>query len=130
MKPSCYNCLQGALFVLERILFCLGQTPATVSLWPWTVCVWSVCMWCVCGVCVCVCVCLCVHVCACVCVCVCMCVHVCVCQYLLIVFLSSKKHTMWLGMNSRIVWLQLQMSKGKKEKKIAQSVRVCVPLHE
>ena len=46
-------------------------------------------------------------VCVCVCVCVFVCLHVCmcVCQYLLIVFLSSsKKHTMWLGMNSRIVW--------------------------
>ena len=42
----------GALLVLERILFCLGQTPATVSLW---------------AVCVCV-VCLCVCMCACVCV--------------------------------------------------------------
>ena len=39
----------------------------------------------VCGVCVCVCVCVCVFV----------CVHscMCVCQYLLIVFLSSSKHT-------------------------------------
>ena len=40
----------GTLFVLERILFCLGQTPATVSLWAVCVCV-----------CVCVCACVCVN---------------------------------------------------------------------
>ena len=56
-KPLATIVSSGALLVLERILFCLSQTPATMSLWA------------VCGVCVCVCVC--VRVCACVCMCVC-----------------------------------------------------------
>ena len=93
-KPLATIVSSGALLVLERIFFCLGQTSATVSLWAVCVCV-RVCM-CVCQyllIVLCVCVFVCVHVC------------MCVCQYLLIVFLSSsKKHTMWLGMNSRIVW--------------------------